>query len=138
MENCAICQLHLDPAAQERYEIRRSELWVLRHHPDPATLPGWLLLESRRYCSCPVDFKAAEASDLWCFRVASDLVKQINGCERVYAIAFGEGVQHHHLHLIPRHLNEPASKAWVVAALYRYMDRGDRAAADPAAVETMM
>ena len=36
MENCAICQLHLDPTAQERYEIQRSELWVLRYHPDPA------------------------------------------------------------------------------------------------------
>ena len=108
-ENCAICQLHLDPTAQERYEIQRSELWVLRHHPDPAPLPGWLLLNSRRYCSGPVDFTAAESSDWGCaVQDASDLVKQISGCERVYAIAFGEGAQHLHLHLIPRHLNEPA------------------------------
>ena len=28
MENCAICPLHLDPTAQERYEIQRSELWL--------------------------------------------------------------------------------------------------------------
>ena len=112
MENCAICQLHLDPTAQERYEIQRSELWVLRHHPDPAPLPGWLLLDSRRHFSGPVDFTAAEASDWGCaVRDASYLVKQISGCERVYAIAFGEGAQHLHLHLIPRHLNEPASKA---------------------------
>ena len=71
-----------------------------------------------------MDFRAAEASD-WgrAVRDASDLVKQIFGCERVYAIAFGEGAQH--LHLIPRHLNEPASKAWAVADLYRAMDRGD-------------
>ena len=111
MENCAICQLHLDPTAQERYEIQRSELWVLRHHPDPAPLPGWLLLDSRRHCSGPVDFTAAEASDWGCaLRDASELVKQISGCERVYAIAFGEGAQHLHLHLIPRHLNAPASQ----------------------------
>ena len=112
MDNCAICQLHLDPQAQERYEIQRSELWVLRHHPDPAPLPGWLLLDSLRHCSGPVDFTEAEASG-WgsAVRDASDLVKQITGCERVYAIAFGEGAQHLHLHLIPRHLNEPASKA---------------------------
>ncbi len=139
MENCAICQLHLDPTAQERYEIQRSELWVLRHHPDPAPLPGWLLLDSRRHCSGPVDFTAAEASDWGCaVRDASDLVKQISGCERVYAIAFGEGAQHLHLHLIPRHLNEPASKAWAIADLYRDMDRGDRAAADPAVVAAMV
>ena len=30
MENCAICLLDLDPTAQERYEIQRSELWVLQ------------------------------------------------------------------------------------------------------------
>ena len=139
VENCAFCQLHLDPTAQERHDIQRSELWVLRHHPDPAPLPGWLLLDSRRHCSGPVDFTAAEASDWGCaVRDASDLVKQISGCERVYAIAFGEGAQHLHLHLIPRHLNEPASKAWAVADLHRDMDRGDRAAADPAVVEAMV
>ena len=139
MENCAICQLHLDPTARERYEIQRSELWVLRHHPDPAPLPGWLLLDSLRHCSGPVDFTEAEAAD-WggAVRDASGLVKQITGCERVDAIAFGEGAQHLHLHLIPRHLNDPASKAWAVADLYRAMDRGDRAAADPAAVASLV
>jgi diadenosine tetraphosphate (Ap4A) HIT family hydrolase len=86
-----------------------------------------------------VDFTAVEASD-WgrAFCDASKFVKQITGCERVYAIAFGEGAQHLHLHLIPRHLNEPASKAWAIADLYRAMDRGDRAAADPAAVAAMV
>ena len=139
MDNCAICQLHLDPQAQERYEIQRSELWVLRHHPDPVPLPGWLLLDSLRHCSGPMDFTVAEASD-WgrAVRDASALVKQITGCDRVYAIAFGEGAQHLHLHLIPRHLNEPASKAWAVADLYRAIDRGDRTAADPDAVASMV
>lgn len=139
MENCAICQLHADPAARERYEIRRSELWVLRHHPDPSPLPGWLLLDSLRHCSGPLDFSDAEASD-WgsAVRDASRLVKEISGCERVYAIAFGEGAQHLHLHLIPRHLDEPASKAWAVADLYRRMDSGERAAADSAVVMSLV
>ncbi|WP_186515285.1 HIT family protein [Synechococcus sp. A15-44] len=139
VETCAICQLHGDPAARERFEIERSELWVLRHHPDPAPLPGWILLDSRRHCSGPVDFSEAEASD-WgrAVRDASDLVKQITGCDRVYAIAFGEGAQHLHLHLIPRHLDDPASKAWAVADLYRAMDSGDRAAADPSVVASLV
>lgn len=139
MQNCAICQLHADPVARERFEIRRSGLWLLRHHPDPAPLPGWLLLDSLRHCSGPVDFSEEEASD-WgrAVRDASRLVQQITGCQRVYAIAFGEGAQHLHLHLIPRHLNDPASKAWAVADLYRAMDRGDRAAADPDAVAAMV
>lgn len=139
MDNCAICQLHADPAAREGYEIHRSELWVLRHHPDPAPLPGWLLLDSRRHCSGPLDFSEAEASE-WGGAVcdASRLVKQITGCDRVYAIAFGEGAQHLHLHLIPRHLDEPATKAWAVADLYREMTSGNRAAADSAVVASLV
>ena len=139
MDNCAICQLHADPVARERYEIHRSELWVLRHHPDPAPLAGWLLLDSRRHCSGPLDFSEAEASE-WgsAVRDASRLVKQITGCDRVYAIAFGEGAQHLHLHLIPRHLDEPATKAWAVADLYREMTSGNRAAADSAVVASLV
>ena len=139
MENCPICELHANPAAREHFEIQRTELWVLRHHPDPAPLPGWLLLDSLRHCSGPVDFTESEASEWGCaVRDASHLVRQITGCERVYAIAFGEGAQHLHLHLIPRHLDEPASKAWAVADLYREIDRGARAAADPVAVASLV
>ena len=139
MESCAICQLHADAEARERYEIWRSELWVLRHHPDPAPLSGWLLLDSLRHCPGPVDFSEAESAD-WgrAVRDASHLVKLITGCQRVYAIAFGEGAQHLHLHLIPRHLDEPSSKAWAVADLYRAMDAGDRAASDPASVASLV
>ena len=86
-----------------------------------------------------MDFEPVEASDLGrAVCDASRLVKQITGCERVYAIAFGEGAQHLHLHLMPRHLNEPASKAWAISDLYRGMDRGDRAAAEPASVASMV
>jgi diadenosine tetraphosphate (Ap4A) HIT family hydrolase len=52
-------------------------------------------------------------------RHASQLVQQITGCERVYAIAFGEGAPHLHLHLIPRHVSNPLTAAWSVADLYR-------------------
>ena len=87
-----------------------------------------------------MDFTAVEASD-WGRAVcdASRFVKQITGCERVYAIAFGEGAQYLHLNLILRHLNEPASKAWaMIADLYRATDRGDRDAADLAALASMV
>ena len=124
---------------QERYEIQRSELWVLRHHTDPAPLPGWLLLDSLRPSFGPVDFTAAQASDWGCaFHDVSDFVKEINRCERVHATAFGEGALHFHLHLSPRHLNKPASKAWAVADLYRDKDHGDGAAADPAVVAAIV
>ena len=101
-------------------EIWRSEHWLLRHHPHPSPLRGWCLLDSRRHCGGPADFSPAEASD-WgrIVQRASLLVKHASGCERVYAIAFGEGARHLHLHLIPRCSGIPETEAWAVADLYR-------------------
>ena len=137
--DCPICALHGDPVMVGSYEIERSDLWVLRHHPDPAPLVGWLLLDSLRHCSGPLAFNEAEAAD-WgqVVRAASGLVQNLTGCERVYAIAFGEGAQHLHLHLIPRFLNDPATAAWSVADHYRAVASGDRQAAGSAAVQELV
>ena len=137
--DCPICALHAEPAMVRSYEIERSDLWVLRHHPDPAPLVGWMLLDSLRHCSGPLAFNAEEAAD-WgrAVRDASVLVQDLTGCDRVYAIAFGEGAQHLHLHLIPRFLNEPATAAWSVADHYRAVAGGDRQAAGPAAVQELI
>jgi diadenosine tetraphosphate (Ap4A) HIT family hydrolase len=70
--------------------------------------------------------------------MASRLVQQLTGCERVYAIAFGEGAPHLHLHLIPRHGADPASAAWCVADLYRAVAAGESPAADPARVRQLV
>ena len=137
--SCAICGLHGSTEARARYEIARGPLWLLRHHPDPAPLPGWLLLDARRHLEGPLAFSGEEASG-WgaAVQAASRLVQELTGCERVYAIAFGEGAQHLHLHLIPRHLQEPASSAWSVADLYRAVERGERPAASPAVVAALV
>ena len=123
--DCAICNLHRDINQQSSYEIERDDLWVLRHHPAPAPLVGWLLLDSLRHCSGPIDFSTKEAMS-WGLAVqeASALVKQLTQCDRVYAIAFGEGAQHLHLHLIPRFIAHPETKAWSVADHYRSIDSG--------------
>ena len=138
-ETCGICRLHQDPLSRDRYEISRSELWLLRHHPDPAPLPGWLLLDSVRHCGGPMAFEPAEAAS-WGHAVqdASQLVQQITGCDRVYAIAFGEGARHLHLHLIPRFAEDPVTSAWLVADLYRSVQGGQRAAAEPTQVRNMV
>ena len=49
-------------------------------------------------------------------------MKQLTQCDRVYAIAFGERAQHFHLHLIPRFIANPATKAWSAADHYRSID----------------
>ena len=137
--DCPICALHVDPAMVRRYEIGRCDLWVLRHHPDPAPLAGWLLLDSQRHCSGPLAFNAEEAAD-WgrAVQAASVLVQDLTGCDRVYAIAFGEGAQHLHLHLIPRFVNDPDTAAWSVADHYRAVASGDRPAAGPEAVQALV
>ena len=138
-ETCGICRLHQDPPSRERYEISRTELWVLRHHPLPAPLPGCLLLDSRRHCGGPLAFEPQEAES-WglAVRDASQLVQQITGCDRVYAIAFGEGAPHLHLHLIPRFADDPATSAWLVADHYRAVQVGEREAAPVAQVQELV
>ncbi len=139
LSHCPICRIHSDVDLIERYEIQRDALWVLRHHADPAPLPGWLLLDSVRRVSGPIDFNEEECAD-WgrAVRGASALVKMLTGCDRVYAIAFGEGAQHLHLHLIPRFIEDSRTPAWSVADHYRAVEQGERAAAPPDAVQDMV
>lgn len=136
---CSVCDLHQDAEACARYEIGRGAHWILRHHPDPAALVGWLLLDSDRHLSGPLEFTAEEASG-WGAEVqrASRLVQRITGCDRVYAIAFGEGARHLHLHLIPRFGGDPASEAWNVADLYRAVACSKRPSADPKLVQAFV
>jgi diadenosine tetraphosphate (Ap4A) HIT family hydrolase len=136
---CPICRLHSDHAALAVAEIGRSGLWLLRHHPNPAPLAGWLLLDATRHLGGPLAFNDHEAAS-WgrAVRTASQLVQRLTGCERVYAIAFGEGARHLHLHLIPRCAGDPASAAWSVADLYRAVERGERPAADPGVVASLV
>ena len=130
--SCGICSVHRDSEQLEALEIWRSERWLLRHHPLPAPLSGWCLLDSRRHLGGPADFWPEEARE-WGLMVqrASLLVKQVSGCDRVYLIAFGEGARHLHLHLIPRFGSDPLTQAWCVADLYREVERGQRPGADP-------
>ena len=52
-------------------------------------------------------------------------MKKITQCDRVYTIAFGEEAQHLHLHLIPRFIANPGTKAWSVADYYRSVYPGE-------------
>ena len=135
---CGVCRLHAGGAGAELW-IHRQGPWLLRHHPLPAPLPGWLVLDSLRHVGGPADFDPAECAALGpALQRASALVRELTGCARVYAIAFGEGARHFHLHLIPRHAADPQSESWRVADLYRQVAAGDRPAADPAAVAALV
>ena len=124
-KHCAICELHTSVEHLREVEIWRNRHWLLRHHPHPSPLLGWCLLDARRHLAGPIDFLDDEA-DEWgkVVKQASKLVKTVSGCDRVYAIAFGEGARHLHLHLIPRFQEDQRSAAWNVADLYRDVETG--------------
>jgi diadenosine tetraphosphate (Ap4A) HIT family hydrolase len=136
---CGICRLHADAATAGAYEIARTDLWLLRHHPEPAPLAGWLLLDARRHLAGPLAFSDREALS-WgpAVRHAGQLLQRLTGCDRVYAIAFGEGAPHLHLHLIPRYSSDPLTAAWSVADHYRAVAAGKRPAADPQRVHDLV
>ncbi|WP_254933429.1 HIT family protein [Cyanobium sp. WAJ14-Wanaka] len=138
-DSCGVCAAHGDAELCTRYEIGRSRLWLLRHHPDPSPLPGWLLLDSLRHLGGPGDFEPEEAL-AWGSEVqrACLLVKTLTGCDRVYIIGFGEGARHLHLHLIPRFSSDSATAAWSVADHYRAVERGEAMAAEPVDVAELV
>ena len=139
MAACSICNIHNSSQDRSRYEIARTSLWVLRHHPDPSPLKGWLILDSIRHISGPIAFSPMEASN-WGFAVqrASNLVSHLTGCNRVYSIAFGEGAYHLHLHLIPRSQGDSRTESWKVADLYRAVAKMNKLAIQPSTIKEIV
>jgi len=132
---CDICRIHGDAARFGDLECHRGAHWLVRHHPLPSPLVGWTFLCAVRHVQGPADFTDAEADGFGrAMRAVSSAVRSITGCDRVYAIAFGQGAPHLHVHLIPRFDAEEGTRAWNVADWYRAVERGERPAADPAAV----
>ena len=129
---CPVCRIHDSIDLVNDYEIARSHLWLLRHHPTPSPKIGWLMLDSIRHLGGPLDLNDLEASE-WgkAVRSSSRLVKDLTNCDRVYAIAFGEGARHLHLHLVPRFEGDPSTSAWSVADFYRDSESGLKRAASP-------
>ena len=129
---CGVCAIHADAAGHGRWECHRGERWIVRHHPEPSPLVGWTFLCSARHVQGSADFTDAEAEGFGpAMRTVSRAVRDLTGCDRVYAIAFGQGAAHLHVHLVPRFDVEEGTRAWNVADWYRAVERGERPAADP-------
>ncbi len=122
---CEICSLHNSNMHTDKWEVFRNNSWIIRHHPHPAPLLGWLLLDSYRHISGPIEFDEHESSSFGCMvRKASLLIRKLTDCDRVYCIAFGEGARHLHMHLIPRFGSDLSTAAWSVADHYRNVVKG--------------
>lgn len=134
---CAICGLEGPPRRLGNLVAAESTRWIVRHHAHPAPLAGWMLLCSRRHVQGPARLEVEEAAEFGrALRDVASAVERTSEALRVYAIAFGEGSQHLHVHLVPRHASLPETAAWKIADWYRAVERGERAPASAADVDS--
>lgn len=134
-DGCAVCGFEHPARRSPQLVAWEDDLWIVRHHMLPSPLAGWFMLVSRRHLGGPADLSDAEAAAFGpTLRRVSQAIKSVTGAPKVYAIAFGEGAPHLHVHLIPRYADRHDLAAWKLADVYRAVERGDLPAADPATV----
>jgi diadenosine tetraphosphate (Ap4A) HIT family hydrolase len=123
---CGICQSLGGP------NLHEDELWCVRH-ADPAGVPGWMMLISRRHVAGPAHFDDREAAVFGAaLRHFERVLEQVTGALRIYTAAMGESHPHFHAHMVPRYATMPReAKAWSVFDLQRAYRRALAAAPRP-------
>ena len=104
--------------------------WFLKPHAEPCPVAGWCILELARPAATLDALTTEEAQ--WMGTHAARVaraIRQVTGCDRVYLLSFAEVHRQVHLHLVPRHCEDPATTGWAVADHYRAVQRGDVPAA---------
>lgn len=106
---------------------------MLRPHPDPSPIAGWHIVDLARHAESWEALTVEESSALGPLLArATRAIREVTGCTRVYVLSFCEAVPHLHLHLAPRHSSNPRGASWSIADLYRDVQGGRAAPADPA------
>jgi len=125
---CGVCQ---SLSGASLYE---DDLWVVRP-ADPAGVPGWMLLITKRHVGGPAHFDDREAAAFGpALRHFERVLEQVTGALRIYTAAMGESHPHFHAHMVPRTPQMPKdAKAWGVFDLQRAAGAGE-ITVDPAAV----
>ena len=110
MSECFICAKH---ATMPPTVLAAEEHVVVAHLPGEDVYLGYLFVEARRHVSGLGDLTADEAAAIG--RAAarwSRALQTVTGAEHVYAAVIGHGVDHFHLHLIPRYPGTPREYWW--------------------------
>jgi diadenosine tetraphosphate (Ap4A) HIT family hydrolase len=122
--SCGVCQsLYGDAPAAAIYE---DDLWHVRH-AEPAGVPGWMLLITKRHVGGPAHFDDIEARAFGpALRHFERVLEQVTGALRIYTAAMGESHPHFHAHMVPRYAQMPRdAKAWSVFDLQRAVGAGE-------------
>jgi histidine triad (HIT) family protein len=121
MSACFVCAKHRDMSSVPGGELASDEHVVVSHLP--LTTPdgsaesvylGHLVLEPRRHVRGLGDLTTEEGASLGRMAArASAALTQSEHAEHVYAAVIGHGVEHLHLHLLPRYPGTPREYWWV-------------------------
>ena len=122
--SCGVCQsLAGEAPAAPLYE---DDLWHVRH-AEPAGVPGWMLLITKRHVGGPAHFDDREAAAFGpALRHFERVLERVTGAVRIYTAALGESHPHFHAHMVPRYAAMPRdAKAWSVFDLQRAAGAGE-------------
>jgi diadenosine tetraphosphate (Ap4A) HIT family hydrolase len=121
---CGVCTSLSGPTAVR--PIYEDDLWHVRH-ADPAGVPGWMLMISRRHVAGPAHFDDKEAASFGpALRHFERILEEVTGALRIYTAAMGESFPHFHAHMVPRYAKMPNdAKAWSVFDLQRAVMAGE-------------
>jgi diadenosine tetraphosphate (Ap4A) HIT family hydrolase len=124
MQTCGICASLEGPGCVE--PLYEDELWHVRH-ADPAGVPGWMMLITKRHVGGPAHFDDREAAAFGpALRHFEQVLERVTGALRIYTAALGESHPHFHAHMVPRYAAMPRdAKAWGVFDLQRAVGAGE-------------
>ena len=115
MSTCRTCELVTRRDAGEAPfwdNIYRTENWDVVHNYN-TTLPGWLVLVTRRHIASIAEMTEAEAAELGpLIQKTSSALKEATDCQKTYVIQFAEAPDHPHVHfhIVPRMADMPKEK----------------------------
>ncbi len=79
-------------------DIYRTENWDVAHSYN-VSLPGWLVLVSRRHIASVAELNEGEAAEVGALqRLVSKALADVVGCRKTYIVQFAEHPQHPHVH----------------------------------------
>jgi histidine triad (HIT) family protein len=135
MSECFICAKHRGLIDVPGGAIAEDEHAVVTHLPlvTPAGVAhdaylGYLFVETRRHVAELGDLEAVEAASVGGLASRASRALLQEGAEHVYAAVIGHGIEHFHLHLIPRYPGTPREYWWVRVDEWPGAPRGDRGA----------
>lgn len=136
MGGCFICDKHRSFDGVPGGFIVADALTVVSHLPlrtpvgtAQAVYLGYLFVEPRRHVAELGDLTAEEAASFGQLTAASSRALQAaTQAEHVYAAVIGHGLEHLHMHLIPRYPNTPREFWWTRLDEWPDAPTGDAAA----------